>query len=392
MSGPGHLLFVSDSLDLGGAERALLGLACALCGEGHRVTVACSRGGGLCAAAEAAGVEVRPLGTDLVKRRVDAAYALRVRQLLHELRPDLVHTHMYASTAATVLARLHREADHMAARHVEVPHVVTEHSEATWRGPAARAFSRWAYGRCDAFIAVSSAIRERLVHADGVPGRRVTVIPNALPVPAHEDLAPLRHRPDDGHQYVGVVARLQWEKGVHVLLRAAELLARTRPRIRFVVVGDGPDRAALGGTAAALRLDDQVIFIGAQPTAAAVIPSFDVLAVPSLSEGTPLVVLEAMAGGTPVVASRVGGIPDQVRHGREALLVAPGDPGELAAGIARLLDDRALSTRLAAAARTRATTQFDPARHLARTLAVYRAALARGAPASRALPVSGGGR
>ncbi len=326
-----RVLLVVDSLDGGGAERYVADLAVALAARGHGVTVACATGGVLRAPLDAAGVPVVELVGRTVKRRVSTRFATALRRLVREHAPDVVHAHIYASAAAAALATWG----------TEVPLVVTEHTEAPWRGARARAMSRWLYARADHVVAVSTAIRALLVDEFAVPAGRVSHVVNAIaPLPRAAGAAgpplPARAR---GRRLVGRVCRLAPEKGVDVFLRAAAHLAPHDPGVHFLVVGDGPERARLEALADELGLAGRVDFLGFRDDARAVIAELDVLAVTSLSDGAPLVVLEAMEAGVPVVASAVGGLPDQIAHGRDGVLVSPGDPVALAGALGGLLRD-----------------------------------------------------
>jgi glycosyltransferase involved in cell wall biosynthesis len=254
--------------------------------------------------------------------------------------------------------------------------VITEHTEASWQTWRARWVSRWVYRRVERIIAVSTPIRRRLVERDGVHPDLITIVPNAV-VSAPEP------RPEDppaglsGNPLVGVVARLQPEKGVANFLKAAARVARHFPEAHFVIAGDGPLRQELVALAEDLGLRDRVRFLGFRSDASELMGSLDVLVVPSLTEGSPLVTLEAMAAGVPVVASAVGGIPDQIRDGKEGLLVAPGDTGAMAEAIAALLRDPARARTLAEAGRRRATSEFGHAVMVRRIEDVYREVLGR---------------
>ena len=159
-----RILHVSDSLQIGGAERVLIGLAAGLVDRGARVTVACSVGGPLEVEAHRAGVDVRVLGSSLVKRRLDADFTCALTRLIMNEPPDLVHTHMHASGVAATLAL----------EQSRIPLVVHEHSEAGWRDSEARYNAAKAYRRSAVVIAVSTAIRRRLVDVDGVPSAKST--------------------------------------------------------------------------------------------------------------------------------------------------------------------------------------------------------------------------
>lgn len=139
-----------------------------------------------------------------------------------------------------------------------------------------------------------------------------------------------------------------------VLLRALAGPALAGSDATCVVVGDGPQRRALERLAADLGLDDRVVFAGWREDARDLLAALDVLAVPSREDGSPLVVLEALGSSVPVVASRVGGIPDQVTDGREGLLVPPGNADAFGAALARVLHDPNLRAALAAAGPARA--------------------------------------
>ena len=318
-----RILIVCDSLDIGGAERHVIGLAAALKRHGHNVTIACSSGGPLSAEVGASGVALRTLSDRLVKRRVSISYTRLLTELVGGSRFDLVHAHMHASAASAAVA---------CARH-DVPLVITEHSEAIWRDDRAWRTSRSAYRRAAHVIAVSASIGCRLRDVDRVPAKRVTAIRNAIPpadgVSSEPD--PLERRFAPGDLVIGTVARLVPEKGVVCFLVAAAAVLRELPRTRFVVIGDGPLREQLATSAEKLGIGGRVRFLGARVDGAQLIAELDVLAVPSLgNEGTPLVTLEALSAGVPVVASSVGGIPEQVRGFERVALVPPGDTDALA--------------------------------------------------------------
>ena len=236
----------------------------------------------------------------------------------------MVHAHLYASAAAAA-----------AAVPRDTPLVLTEHTEGPWRSWRVRAVSRWFYRRASRIVAVSTAIRNVLVDVYRVPPARIEVLPAIPAIPVR----PRATQPGGGRSaVVGFAGRLIREKGVDVFLRAASLVAGVVPEARFVVIGDGRLRGELEALAGDLGLlEERVRFLGFRDDAADLIAGLDILAVPSRSEGTPLVVGEAMTAGVPVVVSRVGGLPDQVTHRRTGLVVDPEDPEGLAAALVSLL-------------------------------------------------------
>ncbi len=248
-----------------------------------------------------------------------------------------------------------------------------------------------------AVVAVSEAVRRHLVRGLGLPAERITVIPLGVgprPLPSGTELD--RARRDLGLSetalVVGTVARLAPEKALHVLLEAMVWVKAAVPAARCLIVGDGPCRAGLQRLAGRLGVDGMVTFAGERRDGAALIPLFDVAVLPSVSEGLPLFLLEAMAAGKPVVATRVGGVPEVVCNGRSGLLVPAGDPTRLAGAIILVLRHRFLGRRMGEAGLRRVRERFSRGAMLARTLALYhggaREARPVGAPGVRR-PVGG---
>ncbi len=340
---PRPVLLVIDSLDGGGAERYVVDLAVALRRRGWPVHVACSVGGVRAGVLADAGVPVTVLLDELAERRVSGRYNRALTRLVAELRPAVVHAHLFASAAAAVHA----------VRDVRVPLVVTEHTEGPWHERRARAVSGLVYRHADRVVAVSTAIRDLLVTEYGVAPDRVEVLlPTTAAAPTAGGPPPATGRP-----VVGVVGRLVPEKGVDVFLRAAALVSAVVPQAAFLVVGDGPLRPDLEHRAAVLGLAGAVTFTGYRSDATRLLAGLDVLTVPSRSDGSPLVVCEAMAAGVPVVASRVGGLPDLVEDGGSGLLVRPGEAEDLARALVSLLLDPEAARRLGARGRCLVATR-----------------------------------
>jgi len=182
----------------------------------------------------------------------------------------------------------------------------------------------------------------------------------------------------DGSGFLLVVGRLRIRKGVDVLLAAMPELRRRVPAARLLIAGDGEHRAALERAAAALGLGEAVSFLGraGAPRVRRLLRGAAALVVPSIYEGMPLVVLEAMAASLPVVASRVAGIPEVVEDGKTGWLVPPEDPASLAAALAAALADPAEARRRGEAGRRRLDERFRPV-HAAR---LWRRAVLGGGP------------
>ena len=213
---------------------------------------------------------------------------------------------------------------------------------------------------------------------------RVRVIHNAVdadrPAPTSVGGAATRSalNIDAGTPLAVVVSRLSPEKGVDVFLRAFHLLVRRVPRARALVVGDGSLRESLEALSRALGLDETVRFVGYTSTPGDYLLAADVVVLPSRSECMPNVALEAMAFGKPVVATRVGGVPEVIEDGQSGLLVPSEDEPALAAAMERALIDRPLADRLGVGGRARAKGHFSAAAFGDAVMALYQEVAGRG--------------
>jgi len=231
----------------------------------------------------------------------------------------------------------------------------------------------------------ATAVRARL-RAGGHARRAIAVIRNGVdvdlfaPRPPDESLRSSLGLPPRAPLVVAV-SRLNPMKGIDDYLKAVALLADRFAQARFVIVGDGASRRELEEQARRLGIGERVVFTGTRLDVAAILSQATVSVAPSLSEGLSNVVLESMAAGAPVVATRVGGTPEILEDGVTGLLVPPCDAPALAGAIGRLLGDAALARRLGEAARSRALQRFSMQHMVRETEGLYRALL-EGSPSA----------
>ncbi|MEX2531216.1 MAG: glycosyltransferase [Gemmatimonadota bacterium] len=272
----------------------------------------------------------------------------RVKALIHELGIEVVHTHGYrADVIGGSAARAERAAT-----------VSTAHGF-TGGGVRNRLYEwmqRRALRRCDGVVAVSEPLRDILV-GKGVPDSRVRVIPNARGTPRGVlDRAEARRSLglSESDFEVGWVGRMSREKGPDVMLDALVWAVESgrAPSLAATFVGDGRERAGLEERSRTGVLEGRVRWLGRVPNASRYLLAFDVLVLSSRSEGTPIVALEAMALGVPLVATHVGGVPHLVGPG-SGLLVQPENPQKLGDAIVAVLEDREGASQRAEVARHR---------------------------------------
>jgi len=274
------------------------------------------------------------------------AAVLRRRQI------DVLHSHMFGSNLwGTTFGRL-----------VGVPVIVAhEHSWSYERNLLRYTIDRELIGRgADALVAVSQEDRARMIQLEGIPSSKVRVIRNCimpLPPPTVDLRAELGV--SQSAPVIGTLTVLRPEKGLDVLVEAAALLTQEFPDLLALIAGAGPEEGRLRSLVRARGLEPTVRLLGFRPDIADVLASLDVAVFSSEREGSPLAVLESMAAGKPIVATRVGGIPALVKHEEHALLAPPREPLALAQEVARLLRDRELGERLGRKARERQQREFD---------------------------------
>ncbi len=355
---------------VGGLESVVQLLVPELLVRGSAVALAAAGDAGvgelpLVSAARQAGVEVFPLALP------DRAYLREWRSLRAVFRrwgPAIVHTHGYR---ADVVAG-------WAARSLGLPTVATVHgfTGGDWKNRWYERLQCRMLRHADLVVAVSAPLRERLA-ASGVPADRIRVIRNAWSPPVEP--LPRRAARDAlglpaAARVIGWVGRIQQEKGPDLMLGAFELL--DDPDLVLSVVGDGRDRPRLEALAARAKAPGRVRWHGVVDGAARLYAAFDCFVLSSRTEGTPIALLEAMAAGVPVVATRVGGVPDVVGP-EDALLVPPDDPVALAAAVRDVFANPAAAAARARSARARLERDFASGPWVESYLEAYRAVLAR---------------
>lgn len=280
-----------------------------------------------------------------------------IRRQLEQDQYHLVHTHDYKTNLLAGIA----------ARWADVPTVATVHlhTRTTWRLRVYRLLDLVVLRFFPKIIAVSDRLRQELITA-GLPEQRIVTIHNAIDVEAIQNVgsnAIVAWRRRLGIQpnqsVVTLVGRLSPQKGPDTFLESAAHIARTFPETKFLIVGEGPLRRRLERIAATLGLREQVYFLGYQAEVLPLLALSDVVALPSLNEGLPYVLLEALALARPVVATPVGGIPEVIANGQTGLIVPVRAPDALAAAVCRLLKHPDEARRLGEAGRVRVMQAFS---------------------------------
>jgi L-malate glycosyltransferase len=308
-------------------------------------------------------------GTDLIplapRNEIDLAAAWRLSRVLKQLKPQVIHAHDPHGVAMAATA--------LSIASPSPPPVLVASRRIEFR-IAQNSFSKWKYGRVDCFVAISDAVRDRLV-ADGIPRQRTTVVHEGVDVEriVHLPTASVHaafylptHAP-----IVGNIGALVPQKGQHHLIDAAAIVVRAVPDSRFVICGEGELRPALEEQIKRKHLERHVFLAGFRPDVLELLKGFDLFALSSLQEGLCTSLVDAMAASKAAVATRVGGVPEVVADGETGFLVPPRDHEALADRITMLLKDDARRARMGEAALKRARERFTMDRMVEGTLETY---------------------
>lgn len=335
----------------GGAEKVLVDLALNLDRSRYNVSVCATRQArNYQPLLDSAGVRTMVLDR---RSRWETYKMAEVVRMLRRERVHVLHTHLFGSnTWGRLLGRLAR-----------VP-VIIAHEHWSSRGRNEIWMDRLMYRLSDRILVTSEASKQIVMNREHIPARYLSVVYNGVDISkfaARDDRAAVREElgvPADA-VLIGAVGRLTADKGGQdVLIRAVGEVRKTCPQVRLVMVGDGPLRPGLEQLTAQLGLGETVNFAGLRSDVPRLLGALDVFVLPSEREALPVAVLEAMAAGLPVVATRVGGLPEVVEDGETGFLVPPGDVAAMQAVLEKLAGDPALAARLGASGQAHVQAHF----------------------------------
>jgi glycosyltransferase involved in cell wall biosynthesis len=361
-----RILFVSTSTTVGGAEKTLYTLATLLDPNLHQVSgvVSVKPEGAYAAKLKAQGVHVESLNLTKSPRLADAA---RLSQIIERVKPDIVHAIMYQ---AIQLCRLAKPKVSFPFRLVSSPRVHYR-TRSVWTLLIDRALKN----RDDLLIAECDASRSFLIGKLGYAPHKVKTIRNGVDLAGwpisktDRQKRRMELRLNSGDVLVGAVGRLDKQKGFSTLIEAMARLKDSE--LRCVILGDGPERGRLEALIRRHALEKRVWLQGERPDIVTWLSAFDIGCLPSLWEGLPNSLLEAMALGLPVVASNVDGVPEVVANGKTGVLVPPGAPAALAKALKDLSGDTDRRAALGAAAHAAVMEKFTVRRMIDEYEAAY---------------------
>lgn len=370
---PLRVLHLINSSGFFGAENVVLQLATQLTAMGHDVTVGVfkdSRGSDTELATRAAerGIGVRIFACD---GRSDFGTAREIGAVVRAAKVDVVHSHGYKANLYARVARFPRDSKRVSTSHNWI--------DSSRKMRFYNRLDRLVLRGFDAVVAVSGQVRTTLERA-GVKPEKIFDIGNGVDTDLFRRTCNTDLRAAlglSGARVVGTIGRLGREKGHACLLDAAQKVVAELPDVRFLIVGDGVLRQELAAHVANLGIADKVVFAGKRDDIPDLLSVMDVFVLPSLLEGHPMALLEAMAARRAVIATSVGEVPRIIANAEQGIVIPPGDRRAIARAIMELLQDDRLRHRIAENAHARITQHYS-ARGMARAYErVYRSLVGR---------------
>lgn len=321
--------------------------------------------------------EIGQLGEQLIQDGVSVTCLARrpgfdwrcvrqLRQLWRNENVSLVHAHQYTPFAYALATRVFGR---------RPPVLFTEHGRFFPDRPSQKRmwFNRLLTGAQDRFVAVGAGVRDALIQNEGLPGQRITIIHNGIDLPESTERASVRAAlgVEDNDFVVMQVARLDPIKDHQTAIRAIVAACRQNPKIRLFIVGDGPERQNIHRALTAHQVNGHVQMLGLRNDVPRLLAAADAFILTSVSEGIPVTVIEAMAAGVPVVATKVGGLPELVTHSISGYLTPPGDASQLAEAVLELAADPTKRAQFANRAKSDARTKFSQAKMMGSYASTY---------------------
>jgi glycosyltransferase involved in cell wall biosynthesis len=370
-----NILFVIDNLTFGGGERGFLQIIRSLKNKGYNITVASMPGGEFACQLGAIGVRVKFVN---MRSRLNPCIFLQVIKICRQRKIDILHSQ---GARADFFARI-------AAKLAKVPIIISTVQmlvEGYDVNPLKRliyvVLDRFSERFVDRFIVVSESLRETLIEKHRILPEKVVTIYNGIELDEYKpNVKEVRSQESEVRKefalarnvpVIGAIGRLVWQKGFEYLIEGVPEVLKEYPDARFLIVGDGPLKNKLKFKSKELRVEERIVFTGFRSDIKEILSTIDVLAMPSLLEGLPMVLLEGMAMAKPIIATDIDGISEVLVDEETGLLVPPENPSTLAKAIIRMLSNRDKAKQMGLAARRDVEERFSVETMLKRVNEVY---------------------
>ena len=370
------ILFTIDNLTFGGGERVFSQIIRGLDREKFNVHIACNPGGRFEEKLTEAGIKIEPLD---MTNRYNPLTILKLIKIIKRKNVSIFHSQggradFYARMAARMLKPKVKIVNTVA-----MP--VEGYDVGAFRKGVYRFFDRFSERYVDWFIVVSEVLRRTLINTHKIPPDKVIKIYNGIELDEYSPNGKeVRSQKSEVRRefglakdapVIGAIGRMVWQKGFEYLIEAIPDIVRDVPDAKILFIGDGQLRKKLEALSKELGVRDNVIFTGFRSDIKEILSAIDILVIPSLLEGFPMITLEAMAMAKPIVATNIDGITEQITDGVNGILVLPKDPSALAKAIIQVLNDKELARTMGLSARKKVEQDFSVGKMVAETEKAY---------------------
>ena len=368
-----RILYVIDGIEFGGGERVFAQLLNGLPEDRFEPYLASAPNDAFLKNIKSKNLVFYPVD---FSNRFNPLPLMRLYRIVKSQRIDIVHSQ---GARADFFARI-------AAKLAKVPIIISTvqmlvegYNVGYLKRFLYQTFDRFSERFVDYFLVVSSVLKENMIEVHGIPPDKIIKIYNGIetdyykPVGNEEMRYKIRREfaVNDSDILIASLGRLVWQKGFEYFLHAIPEILREIPDARFILVGDGPLRPELERLAVELGEGDKIIFAGYRSDVRDVLAALDIVVIPSVLEGFPMITLEAMAMAKPIVAAKIDGITEQITDGINGILIPPKDSSAIAQAIIRLINDRESGKKLGLAARKRVEQEFSVEKMVSETEKVY---------------------
>ena len=301
----------------------------------------------------------------------------KLLNLLRDEKIDIIHSQ---GARADFYARLAAKLGEKKTKVINTVAVLVEGYDAgILRKKVYCALDRFSEMYVDKFIAVSEVLKEKLITTHSIPEQKIVTIYNGIELQEYRnhdfDRSCREIRKEfcieDGAFLIGAIGRMVWEKGFEYLIRCIPEIIKTFPKVKILLVGDGPRRERLEALGERLKIKNNIVFTGFRSNIREILSAIDILVVPSILEGFPMITLEAMAMAKPIIATNIDGITEQITDGENGILVPPKNPEAIAKAVIRILADKESSKAMGLEARKKVEQEFSVEKMVRETEKVY---------------------
>jgi glycosyltransferase involved in cell wall biosynthesis len=347
------ILFIIDNLEFGGGERGFLQIIKALNKKRFEVYVGCMPGNEFSEKLDLLGVPLLPLR---MKSKYNTFTVVKLAYLIKTKKIDLIHTQ---GARADFFARIAIKFTHSPFLISTIQMPVDGFNVGIYRKKLYQFFDRFLERYVDRYIVVSDSLKDFLIKTRKIPSNKIAKIYNGIETELYNPNLQIENNTKlkkllnivDGTYTVCAIGRLCWQKGFEYFLKSIPKILRNNDNVKFLVVGSGPLEEQLKSLAQRLKIEDRVIFTGFIDDIRSILKIIDLLVVPSILEGFPMIILEAMAMAKPIIATNIEGITEQIEDSVTGYLVRPGNHEEISEAVMNLINEQEKGNKLGKNAR-----------------------------------------